>query len=304
MIHQTTRDRIDALVRRYRALAIDPEALRHIALAEVPESVHQSNAIENSTLTLEDTERILSGRLPSPGHDLREVLEARNLAGVTSDMLNAPEPLSTELILRWHGMLLSGIRDDVAGRFRRAGEWVRVGGHVGANPAFASGLVADALTAYRADGSGHFLDRIARFHCEFEIIHPFMDGNGRIGRVLITQQLLDLGLPPLIVRAKNRETDYYPLLAEYARTDVHNGMTKLLAVLLMESLHKRIAMVTSPRIIPLSAWAKANGIRGNVAANKAKRQTLPAFRIRDRWMIAAEHDPELSSSGPHGHYQV
>ena len=304
MIHQTTRDRVDALVNRYRALAIDPEALRQIALAELAESVQQSNAIENSTLTLDDTERILAGHLPSPGHDLREVFEARNLASVTSDLLEASEPLSTESILRWHGLLLSGIRDDVAGRFRRAGEWVRVGAHVGANPAFVSGLVSDALASYRAGAAGHFLDRIARFHCEFEIIHPFMDGNGRIGRVLITKQLLDLGLPPLIVRAKNRETDYYPLLAEYARTDAHSGMTRLLAVLLMESLHKRIAVATSPRIVPLAAWAKANGVRGNVAANKAKRQTLPAFRVADRWMIAADHRFALSSSGPDGHYQV
>ena len=67
------------------------------------------------------------------------------------------------------------------------------------------------------------LNRIARFHCEFEVIHPFVDGNGRIGRVIINQQLLSQGLPPVIVRAKNRERDYYPLLDRYAALRTFGG---------------------------------------------------------------------------------
>lgn len=290
MINQVTRTRIDALVERYRALVADhPEALEQIALAEVAEAVQQSNAIENSTLTLADTERILAGRLPSGEHELREVYEARNLAAVTVQLTTTSEPLTTDLMLRWHGMLLAGIREDAAGRFRRAGEWVRVGGHLGANPEFVSGLVSDALARYRTDVSSGFLEAIARFHCEFEVVHPFVDGNGRVGRVLINRQLQDLGLPPVIVRARNRRVDYYPLLDGYAKTDRHDGMTRLLALLLLESLHKRIALITSPRVIPLADWARTNGVRGNIATNKAKRQTIPAFRLRDRWMIAAGH---------------
>lgn len=300
MINSTTRTRIDALIDDYRRVAADhPEALEQIALAELAESVQQSNAIENSTLSLDDTERILAGQLPSGRHDLREIYEARNLASVTAELLATSEPLSIQLILRWHGMLLAGIRDDVAGRFRRAGEWVRVGGHLGANPEFTSGLISDALARYREQPASplsasplptsHCLDAIAWFHCEFEVVHPFVDGNGRIGRVLINKQLRDLGLPPVIVRARNRRADYYPLLDRYAKTNAHDGMTRLLALLLLESLHKRIALITSRRVIALADWARASGVRGNVATNKAKRQTIPAFRLRDRWMIAEEH---------------
>lgn len=295
MINRVTRERIEALLGDYRKLAErHPGALEQITMAELAETVQQSNAIENSTLTLDDTERILAGQPPTGRHDLREVFEAANLATVTADLLTATEPLTTDLILRWHGRLLAGIRDDAAGRFRRAGEWVRVGAHLGANPEFVSGLISDALARYREDVSMSFLDAIARFHCEFEVIHPFVDGNGRIGRVLINKQLQDLGLPPVIVRARNRQADYYPVLDRYAKTDAHDGMTRLLALLLLESLHKRIALMTSRRVIPLAEWARTAGVRGNVATNKAKRQTIPAFRLRDRWMIAEDyhHDPD------------
>ena len=290
VINRVTRDRINALIRDYREVATrHPGALEKIALTELAETVQQSNAIESSTLTLDDTERILAGQMPSGRHDLREIYEARNLASVTTDLLTTTGPLSTELILRWHGMLLAGIRDDAAGRFRKAGEWVRVGGHLGANPEFVSGLVSEALARYRDDISTFFLAQIAWFHCEFEIIHPFVDGNGRIGRVLINKQLQDLGLPPVIVRAKNRETDYYPLLNKYAKTNDHDGMTRFLALLLLESLHKRLALITSRRVIPLAEWARATATPGNVATNKAKRQTIPAFRLRNRWMVASEY---------------
>lgn len=290
MINRTTMARIDALWQRYRELAArHPQALIEIALAEVPEAVHQSNAIENSTLTLEETERIIAGSLPTASHELREVFEASNLARVTTALLRSTEPLTTESILGWHAALLTGIRDDASGRFRRDGEWVRVGSHLGANPSFVPELVERALARYRSGPPDAALERIAWFHCEFEVIHPFVDGNGRIGRALIDHQLLHAGLPPVIVRARSRHAEYYPALDSYARTDRHDAMTRLLALLVLEALHKRLALLTSPEVIPLAAWARAAGIRGNIATNRAKRQTIPAFRVRDRWMIAADH---------------
>ena len=72
-------------------------------------------------------------------------------------------------------------------------------------------------------------------------------------------------------------------------TGEYGGMTRLLALLLIESLHKRIAMVSSRQIIPLADWARLADVRGNVAANKAKRQMIPAFRLRDRWVIAEDY---------------
>lgn len=60
--------------------------------------------------------------------------------------------------------------------------------------------------------------------------------------MLVNERLRDLGLPPVIVRARNREASYYAPLDRYAKTDAHDGLTRLLALLLQESLHKRIAL--------------------------------------------------------------
>lgn len=289
MADQSLRRRLAALQERYQELSAEhADALHEIALAEIPEAVHQSNAIENSTLTLTDTEQILQGRVPVGRRDLREIFEATNLASVTTEFLTCDDELTPALILHWHGMLLRGIRDDVAGRYRRAGEWVHVGGHVGANPEFIAELVDDALAQCRRDIAADPVDAVARFHCEFEVIHPFVDGNGRIGRVLINKQLRDARLPPVIMRAKGRHTQYYPLLERYARSDEHHSMAKHLRLLLMEALHKRIAMLERRRIVPLTVWAKARAVAPQSAANKAKRQTVAAFRVRGRWMIAED----------------
>jgi Fic family protein len=287
MINQTTKDKIENLRRIYVELTKGHEHILHdIAVAEIPEMVYNSNAIENSTLTLEDTEKILTEGIIPKELNTREVYEAKNLATITEQLLQNPKrKLNTELILDWHKLLLTNIDDKIAGRFRSGKEWVRVGSHLGANPMFTSSLISDIVNTYN-NNSLYFLDNIAWFHAEFETIHPFCDGNGRMGRVLINQQLMAQNLPPIIIQNKSKHSDYYPLFNAYPVSLKYDGFTALFALLLIESLHKRITYLTAKRIIPLSLWAEQNEVKGNVAANKAKRQTIPAFRLREKWMIS------------------
>ncbi|MDR0517059.1 MAG: Fic family protein [Fibromonadaceae bacterium] len=288
MINQATKIKLAKLQKQYRGLFRGKEkVLREIFLAEIPESVYNSNAIENSTLSLEDTEKILLQNSIPKELDIREVYEAKNLAKIMEMLLKKKQKLSINLILSLHKILLQDIDDPIAGRFRRGKEWVRIGNHIGANPNLVHGLVSKLINEYNKENDIYFLDKIAHFHAEFETIHPFCDGNGRIGRVLINLQLMALNLPPIIVPNKSKKADYYPLFNKYHLTFKYNDFTKIFALLLLESLHKRIAILTSERIIPLSIWAKRYNISGNSAANKAKRQTIPAFRIREKWMISS-----------------
>ena len=291
MISQQIQKKILYLADEYRSLAhVKQTAVREIALAEVPEMVYNSNAIENSTLTLKETEDIILRERVLRDHEVREIYEAKNLAKITTELLKSShERLTNGLIISLHKLLLTGIDDDIAGRYRSGKEWVRIGAHIGANPTFVPGLVSELVENYHRDTEMFFLDKIAYFHAEFETIHPFNDGNGRIGRVLINQQLASLGLPPIIIQNKSKRTDYYPLFDEYRRSNKYDGFTNLFAYLLMESLHKRITLLTSPKIIRLSEWAKQNNVAGNIATNKAARQTLPAFRMSGIWRIGADY---------------
>jgi len=290
MINQTTKDKLQVLHRQYLNLAKGNESvLKELTLAEIPELVYNSNAIENSTLSLEDTEKILAGGSIARKVNVREVYEAKNLAKITESLLEKNKSLlHIKLILSFHKTLLTNIDDNIAGRFRIGKEWVRVGNHLGANPQFVPKLIQELLDNYNQNKISYFLDAVAYFHAEFETIHPFVDGNGRMGRVIINLQLMNLGFPPIIIQNKSKHTEYYTLFTKYQSTIKFGGFTELFALLLQESLQKRISILTAKKIIPLAQWASQKGVKPNVAANKAKRQTIPAFRLREKWMIAEE----------------
>lgn len=290
MINQITINRIDSLAANYHRLDKKYKgAAKEFTICEIPEMVYNSNAIENSTLTLEDTEDILIRDKIRTDHEIREIFEAKNLASATRYLTdNMDKEISVELILKLHKTLLSNIRDEIAGKFRSGKEWVRVGTHIGANPEFVDGLMHELVEKYNTD-SGYFLEKIALFHAEFENIHPFADGNGRIGRLITNEQLDMLGLPPIIIPNKSKNEEYYPALEEYIKTGKINRLMELFAKLLIESLYRRIAKYTAKGIIPVADWAKANGVGVQSAVNKAMRGTIPAFRNRGHWMIDAEY---------------
>lgn len=282
-------EKISTLKERFDQLKTGKDSLlARIDEAEIAESVYNSNAIENSTLTLQETEKILLELEVQRDVSLREVFEAKNLARVVEYVRSTGRTteLDHDRLLFLHQMLLAGIDDAIAGRFRTTGEYVRVGTHVAPAPEDVERLIKAALTDYSSDLSSYFLEKIARFHLEFEFIHPFNDGNGRIGRVLVNYQLTQLGLPPLIVRTKEKQ-DYYAAFREYedARKDKVKPMARILAFALIESLHKRIAYLSGATIIPLADYAKTSAVFASAIFNAARRQTIPAFRERNVWKI-------------------
>ncbi|MBF8250143.1 MAG: Fido protein [Candidatus Levybacteria bacterium] len=284
---QLMKDRIRALKQEYDHLRIGRESLlKIIDEAEIAEGVYNSNAIENSTLTLPETEKILLELEVSHNAPLREVFEARNLARVMEYVRakSQTEDLTKEIILLLHRMLIENIDESISGRFRKEHEYVRVGTHIAPAPEHVERLIEDALIEYSSNQEAYFADKIAKFHLYFETIHPFNDGNGRIGRVIINYQLYRLGFPGIIIRDKEKKP-YYRSFEEYRSNKLTKLAEKVIALALTEALHKRIAYLNGFTIINLTDYAKTIDKTASAILNAAKRQTIPAFREKGVWKI-------------------
>jgi Fic family protein len=262
--------------------------LKIINESELSESVFNSNAIENSTLTLKETERILLELEVSRNIPIREVFEAKNLAQVMDYTRNKAvnSELTADLILLLHKMLLGNINEAYAGRFRTSGEYVRVGTHIAPPPEQVVQMIEKILIDYSADHTSYFADKVTKFHLAFETIHPFCDGNGRIGRVLVNYQLMQAGFPVIIIRDKEKRA-YYKAFTEYNDSKNVKPMEKIITLALIESLHKRIAYLRGDTIVTLSDFARSGGKSLNTLLNAARRQTLPAFREKGVWKIGS-----------------
>lgn len=287
MVSRDKQEQIAALKKEYELLKGGKERLLILLEeSELPELVYNSNAIENSTLTLQDTEKILLEQAVVRDVSVRELFEAKNLARVVEYLRNRPDlSLTLETILLLHKMLLGGINDGVAGRFRASHEFVRVGSHIAPAPEHVERLLEELIADFKSADDEYFLERIARFHLEFERIHPFVDGNGRIGRVLINFQLAKLGYPPIIIRNKGKHENYYPAFNEWIDNKVTKRMDVLLALALTESFHKRLAYLKSLKIMTVNDYAKTQPDSVNALLNAARRQSIPAFREKGKWMV-------------------
>jgi len=277
--------------RYYKALPGKESLVRTLSEAEIPEHVYNSNAIENSTLSLEETEKILLEIDLERFVSVREIHEAKNLARVTAyieEKARSAE-LTLENILLLHKMLIGNINEEIAGRLRHDKEWVRVGAYIAPGPDEVKQLLSELLTAHTADDHSHILTRIARFHLEFEHIHPFCDGNGRIGRVLNNYILLREGYVPINIAFADR-AHYYDAFKAYDKDKETKIMEEIVGRALTESYHKRLAYMEGKKIVTLKKYASMAKTSYSNLLNKAKRQTIEAFQEKGVWMIPDDVD--------------
>lgn len=279
--------RIQKLQAEYLHLKDGKDALVQMLYeAEVSEQVYNSNAIENSTLTLEETDKILRQINLDRFISERELFEAKNLARVVEYIHKAAisHELDIDRMLLLHKMLISNIRDDIAGRFRNLTEWVRVGSHIAADPANVREMLQEALVNYKVSAREHIVKRIARFHLKFEHIHPFVDGNGRIGRVLNNYLLLREGHVPINIKFMDRSV-YYDAFEEFDNGGKTKIMEEMVGRALSMSYHKRIAYLSGKKIMTLADYSRDSGQSQSNLTNKAQRQTIEAFMEKGKWMI-------------------
>lgn len=285
----TYQDRLAPLRDQFLALQKTKQSLVILLdEAELVEGVYNSNAIENSTLTLKETEQILLQMEVSRDISLREVFEAKNLATVMQYVRHKLSGLvfDVDTILLLHSMLMTNINPQIAGRFREKDEYVRIGAYIGADPKHVKRRVEQMVEKFSNDITINSIEKIAWFHLEFERIHPFVDGNGRIGRLLINLQLLKMGYPQIIIRNKEKKY-YYAAFRQFEDHGNQKPMQYVLYLALAESLHKRIAYLRGEEIMELSEFAKKSAISIHTLLNKARRQTIPAFREKGVWKIGS-----------------
>jgi Fic family protein len=181
---------------------------------------YNSNKIEGSTLSEDETADIIFNNKSIPNKSIIEQLEVKNHQVALQylfNYLNDSKKIKEELILKLHSILMNGIRDD-AGLYRRHG--VRI---VGSNVPTANHLKVPVLMKQIVkDISRKQADRIAHasnIHARFEQIHPFSDGNGRIGRLILVAMLLISNIAPATIKQEEKRIYYTSLRRAQLKDD-------------------------------------------------------------------------------------
>lgn len=169
---------------------------------------YNSNAIEGSTLDLGDTELVLEGEFPSDVEDkrLKDVFAAlgcQNGCSFAKDMLDSGAFVDEELVKDLHEKTALEIQPRARGTYRVSPVYIRHSETVPANPDQVRSLMADLMFAYDTSKMPP-IAKAAAFHAMFENIHPFRDGNGRTGRIILNYMLQQAGFPPIAIKAEGK----------------------------------------------------------------------------------------------------
>ncbi|MCC8128018.1 MAG: Fic family protein [Clostridiales bacterium] len=182
------------------------------------EMAYNSNKIEGSTLTPEQTASLFdTGTLRSDEDSVYRAKDIEEMTGhfaMFNHMLATwEEPLSEKLIKEYHYYLKAGVFEDMANGYP-VGEYKNraniVGNITTASPNQVPVFMAELLTEYHKK-QNKTLGDLARFHAAFEKIHPFQDGNGRTGRMILFKECLANGIIPVIIRDSEKEEYYHAL---------------------------------------------------------------------------------------------
>ena len=232
-------DQLKEELSTYRPLSpAETEALRQEFIIE---HTYDSNAIEGNTLSLQETQLVLQGitidRKPLKDH--LEVVGYKEAYEYMEQLAREQRELTNHEICAIHSLVLADRKED-RGHWRNVPVNIEGALTTPAQPyqiePMMSALLADMETLYR---QLHVVEKVALFHLRFESIHPFIDGNGRTGRLLMNLQLLQAGYPPINVRFADRHR-YYDAFDEYAQS----GSPKAMTTLITNHLEQRLESMT------------------------------------------------------------
>ena len=203
-----------------------PETVKNKIFEELAIAfTYNTNAIEGSAITLEEAREILHDKI-APNKPLRDVKETEKHYYIFLKMLNKKEKLANNLLLKWHKEVFGETKADIAGKYRDY--LVRIGDYRAPDWQDFRTLM-DKLIAFVNKSKINPVELSARAHYKFEKIHPFGDGNGRIGRLLINYILWHNNYPMLVIEYKKRRS-YYKALQKNEEVFVHYFIRRYLAV--------------------------------------------------------------------------
>lgn len=192
------------------------------------EYTFNSNAIEGNTLTLRETDLVLRG-LTIDRRPLKDHLEAighKEAFDYVRELVKENTPLTESVIRQIHFLVLADKIDD-RGVYRKVPVHIMGAHHEPVQPYLIVPKMEQLLLSY-AGNTDHIVTKLARFHIEFEGIHPFIDGNGRTGRLLVNLELMKAGYPPIDVKFTDRLAYYNAFDAYHVKRDL-SAMESLFA---------------------------------------------------------------------------
>ena len=191
---------------------------------------YNSNAIEGNTLTLRETAMVLEG-MTIDQNQLKAHLEAaghRDAFLYLLDIAKNEIPLDERVIKNIHALVLMHRPED-KGVYRRIPVRIMGAYTVPVEPYLINEKISELLSENeKRKESMDVIERIARFHLEFEGIHPFIDGNGRTGRLILNLELVQNGYPPINIKFADRNR-YYNAFDAYYRDNFADEMIDLVA---------------------------------------------------------------------------
>ena len=210
----------------------------------IVEYTYNSNAIEGNTLTLRETDLVLRGLTiaQKPLKDHMEAVGHKEAFDYISQLVKEKVPISESIIKQIHFLVLADKRDD-RGVYRRVPVRIMGAQHEPIQPYLIEPKMEQLLIDF-AESKEHIITKLARFHIEFEGIHPFIDGNGRTGRLLVNLELMKAGYPPIDIKFSDRIA-YYNAFDEYYVNHNLSAMEKLFAGYVNERLDTYLKMLKS-----------------------------------------------------------
>lgn len=206
------------------------------------EYTYNSNAIEGNTLTLRETDMVLRGLTidRKPLKDHMEAVGHKEAFDFVRELVRDNIPLSERVVQQIHYLVLADKKDD-RGVYRRVPVHIMGARHEPVQPYLIQPRMEQLMLNY-AESMEHIVTKLAMLHIEFESIHPFIDGNGRTGRLLVNLELMKAGYPPIDIKFTDRMA-YYNAFDEYHVKHSLSDMEKLFAGYLNERLEQYLAIL-------------------------------------------------------------